>query len=317
MAKLALKGHPTRGSEVITFLEMLGGHQCGYPKEAKTAYWFIDRCSNIVAYDTAPTDLYNDLCIFTLEEFETKFPYKIGDKVKSPKYIGIITDMYWSTIDNCVRYRLSIKNDVDRYFSADVLRPYKEQELMNDNIPPYMDYDVKTENDMEEHKGTLVEIDLTRELRIADKVRIVLGDYEVKEEGGETYLVRKKPEYPQTYEECCGILKIEYPYFKTEEDGISASVYKNKLIGNFKRLLIRRDAYWKIAGEQMGLGKPWQPDFTDTKEMYYIFYKGYIEKGNQRRPDNHILIFPTPEMRDAFKESKEISNLIEQCKDLL
>ena len=52
-----------------------------------------------------------------------------------------------------------------------------------------------------------------------------------------------------------------------------------------------------------------------TKEMYYIFYKGYIEKGNQRHPDNHILIFPTPEMRNAFYEN--FNDLIEECKELL
>jgi hypothetical protein len=49
--------------------------------------------------------------------------------------------------------------------------------------------------------------------------------------------------------------------------------------------------------------------------MYYIFYKGYIEKGNQRHPNNHILIFPTPEMRDAFYEN--FKKEIEECKELL
>ena len=28
-----------------------------------------------------------------------------------------------------------------------------------------------------------------------------------------------------------------------------------------QKLIICRDVYWKIYGEQMGLGKPWEPDF--------------------------------------------------------
>lgn len=30
MSQLAIKGHPTRGKEVIQLLEMLGGCKCGY-----------------------------------------------------------------------------------------------------------------------------------------------------------------------------------------------------------------------------------------------------------------------------------------------
>ena len=35
-----------------------------------------------------------------------------------------------------------------------------------------------------------------------------------------------------------------------------AQGYKADLIIRFQELIIARDAYWKIAGEQMGLGKP-------------------------------------------------------------
>ena len=106
--KLAIKGHPTRGDEVIELLEMLGGHQCGYPKEAKTGYWFIDRCSNIVAYNTLPIHSYGHFTIFTLEEFETKFPYKVGDKVIKDPYIGVreVCEMKWE--DNCVKYGIGV-----------------------------------------------------------------------------------------------------------------------------------------------------------------------------------------------------------------
>ena len=121
----------------------------------------------------------------------------------------------------------------------------------------------------------------------------------------------RQPKYPKTYEECCDVLKIEYPYFKTEEDGISASTYKNKLFGALKQLLICRDAYWKIAGEQMELGKPWEPDWKECRQPSHCIF---IEIDNFKHL-SHILAFPTKEMRDAFYEN--FKDLIEQCKELL
>ena len=122
-------------------------------------------------------------------------------------------------------------------------------------------------------------------------------------------------QYPKTYEECCDVLKIEYPYFKTEEDGISASTYKNKLFGDLKQLLICRDAYWKIAGEEMGLDEPWKPDWDDENEFKYGLYhfrNGIMRDGSCI--NSTLLAFPTEEMRDAFLEN--FGHLIEPCKKL-
>jgi hypothetical protein len=54
--------------------------------------------------------------------------------------------------------------------------------------------------------------------------------------------------------------------YEPDEDEISC--YNGDIIESFVKLLICRDAYWKIAGEQMGLGKPWEPE-NPTK--HYIF----------------------------------------------
>ena len=75
-----------------------------------------------------------------------------------------------------------------------------------------------------------------------------------------------------------------------------------------------RDAYWKIAGEEMGLGKPWSPSKND--DVYCIFrLKGEIVKDNFVFGDSLLLEFPTEEMRDAFYEN--FKDLIELCKELL
>ena len=123
--------------------------------------------------------------------------------------------------------------------------------------------------------------------------------------------------YPKNYGECCEIVKVEKKH-TLEGEIIRKNNYKIELLESFQKLLICRDAYWKIAGDEMGLGKPWEPDW---REKRYIIYRnqdniigGYRAAGCA---EHHIFEFPTKEMRDAFKESDEISKLIEKCKELL
>ena len=99
-----------------------------------------------------------------------------------------------------------------------------------------------------------------------DEVEIVLGDrFELKIVDGKYYAVRKKPKYPTTYEECCEMLN-------TINSGNSciALSYLGRPIFSLAKLIIMRDAYWKLAGEQMGLGKPWEPDWNESKPKYTI-----------------------------------------------
>ena len=138
-----------------------------------------------------------------------------------------------------------------------------------------------------------------------DKTELVLGDdFEIKVENGKTFVVRKEPQYPKTYEECCEVLGKTKAYQ-------SVSGYKTEWLEDFQKLLICRDAYWKIEGEQMGLGKPWEPDWNNlsTNHEFIKINKGcftYLSR---------VLVFPTKEMRDTFYEN--FKDLIEACKELL
>lgn len=107
-----------------------------------------------------------------------------------------------------------------------------------------------------------------------------------------------KPKYPKTYEECSLINSCE--------DRIPL-----RIIGEFIRLINARNAYWKIAGEEMGLGKPWKPDWDNlsTNHESIKINKGCFTYSSR------VLVFPTEEMRDAFKEN--FKELIEICKELL
>ena len=117
-------------------------------------------------------------------------------------------------------------------------------------------------------------------------------------------LAKKSVRYPSTPKECCEILNTEETYM-----GIGG--YKGKLLEKFQRLLICRDAYWKIAGEEMGLGKSWEPDWKNlsTNHEFIVIKKGCFKYSSR------LLVFPTAEMRDAFYEA--FKKLIEECKELL
>lgn len=128
-----------------------------------------------------------------------------------------------------------------------------------------------------------------------------------------------KDKYPKTYAECCKILGIQSDWHLTLELDNPATidlcvnrefnyVYKLEV---FRKLLICRDAYCKIAGEEMGLGKLWER--CDTKNKYII-----RRVGDEILRSNNIscvLSFPTPEMRDAFYDN--FIELIKECKELL
>ena len=140
--------------------------------------------------------------------------------------------------------------------------------------------------------------------------------YELKDENGNVIsatkivLEKKKKEYPITYCECKNILGL------WDIDDTERGYYKADLIDKLQMLLICRDAYWKIAGEEMGLGKPWGSDWTNQELLKYCISNigGKIET-SERYIVNTILAFPTEEMRDAFKE--DFYPYIEICKELL
>lgn len=120
-----------------------------------------------------------------------------------------------------------------------------------------------------------------------------------------------KPKYPKTYKECCDVLGID-----TMDNNVEG--YKCDLVLLFQGLLIARDAYWKIAGEQMGLGKPRKHNYLkDANTIRYAIYNtgDEIVKLDGKLYRNYILYFPTEEMRDAFYEN--FKEWIEYCKKLL
>ena len=124
-------------------------------------------------------------------------------------------------------------------------------------------------------------------------------------------LEKKKKEYPKTYTECCKILgcKPIVGFAGLDDD-------EENLYVKFIALKRCRDAYWKIAGEEMGLGKPWEPKLDNNEMIYYVYNVwGKVYESEGLEFENKIFAFPTAEMRDAFKENFDPD--LEICKELL
>lgn len=295
---LAIKGHSTRGNEVIKILKMLGGQNISDIKGNGSYLYYIDG-NNFISMTS---QYQTNFIIFTLEQFLKNFPYKVGDKVKTIRgKIGNISECIWS-VDNCVKYKLETDDFI--YYRSQELIPYKEEIKAEDRLKIYAD--------------TAIDNDSKTDIIINGERLIAPNGYTVKTatlDGNNLIVeyVKNKPQYPKTYEECCQITK---KVAKTTHELDIA--YNPNLIYDFQKLLICRDAYWKIEGEEMGLSEPWKPSANDegkTHALYYNRYTDSIDKCEGLFESNAILDFPTKEMRDAFFEN--FKDLIEGCKEFL
>ena len=289
MDKLAIKGHRTRGSEIIELLEMLGGINWPYSKyfgNEPTLVYYINNHGYIFADEINNS---SRCTIYTLEEFLEKFPYKVGDRVSS-KYLKNykIEKMEWEDTNNRVIYKLQGMG----WYNASELQPY-EEETMEENLT------------IQDIRDSSAEWLLNKLQKMSAK--------NVLQTITDLYDRLHKPQYPKTFVECCEIL---YPNENFQLIALPFKGHNYKQLFALQQLLICRDAYWKIAGEQMKLGKPWEPDWENENTTKYTISQAKNKiRFLKAHEYNHILSFPTTEMREAFYEN--FKKLIEICEDFL
>ena len=127
MTQLAIKGHKTRGKEVIELLQMLGGKNTVGFKSALTGfYYWIDENNEIVTSDMPP----QNSMVYPLEDFEDAYPYKVGDLVRYyPHKVSVIKSMFIS-YDGDIKYGLEEVDDV--FFQAHQLEYVDMYNTSND-----------------------------------------------------------------------------------------------------------------------------------------------------------------------------------------
>lgn len=132
---LAIRGENGRGSEVITLLKNLSGSDIlstiGYNGLNEDTYYFVDSPTQMSAF-TLKSKFYMEhsgiLVLYTLDEFKKKYPYILGDRVKtSVDREGFISRIKWCVND--IVYWVTSLNDYawTETLSVDVLDKYNEK----------------------------------------------------------------------------------------------------------------------------------------------------------------------------------------------
>lgn len=274
--KIAIKGHKTRGKEVIEILEMLGGVNTYKYSGDNEEICFCIGCATKMIYYEWINDCYGDesIFVFSLEEFLEKYPYKVGDKVTVtglPEYPKIIKFVEW--FDGDIHYSF----DNETWFLPSELILYKEETMETITID---DFKANTKEWL---------IDKLHDMVISKAIKTI----------GDIHEELHKPQYPKTYDECVNM-------FNCTVETVNLTT-----IAALRELIYCRNAYWKIAGEQMGLGKPWEPDWDNlsASHEFITINKGCFVYSSK------VLVFPTKEMCDVFHEN--FKELIEKCKEFL
>lgn len=246
------------------------------------------------------TRLYQDLKreFFNGSSYENMFPNTEND-VRRRSTIQVLE--YARSLDNYNQYG---KADIDKNIAW--LEKQGKSAL-----------EARTDNELVEEEVGLVD---KFSSRCVNEFNLPEG-YIFKDENGNIInatkiILEKKKEYPKTYEECAKVL-LDRASVRNDFG------YKGELLVTLQKLLVCRDAYWKLAGEKMGLGKPWKPDWENSEERKYSIVNigGDINLPETTltkwilKVTNKILVFPTEEMRDVFYDN--FKELIEQCKELL
>ena len=255
--------------------------------------------------------LWTDEMIEGLVEDETKPKFKVGDKVILDPYPCVVTDVNWRDSLHGFVYTVRGFDFGKMVGEEDLIFDTSEEEV--DLIPKFGEYGDNEPLDIPT---------MTTEFVKEHGFPCPKG-YQFVDEGGNVInakkiiLEKKKPKYPQTYEECCKVLDIDERELVFNGEYRASKLYWKQLgrLNILNKLLICRDAYWKLYGEEMGLDKPWEPDFSNRSDFYVIITIRNEIRKEWTCDSNAILAFPTEKMRDAFYEN--FKEEIENCKELL
>ena len=131
--KIAIQGHPFRGNEVVEILKSFGGKSIFAGLGFNERYYYYINSNNIIRESLITIKTKEEFKLYTLEEFEKEFPFKIGDLcIYQSEYAGDIVVKVLRMIiqDNDIVYEIGHK-DSDKTYSGiyrrrDTLKPYKK-----------------------------------------------------------------------------------------------------------------------------------------------------------------------------------------------
>ena len=268
---IGIFGHPKRGDEVISFLEMIGGKQKSIPYDG--------RCSDKIYY-VGYDGYINSFCpkstgriyylTYRIETLDALYPYKLKDYVLLNNGIyGCISKIYWNKEYEEFMYDIEAIT-FNRTYEGIRIKDIRENLKMT-------------------HKKMVLD-----EKQYGEKFELILGDYEIVEEDGKTYAVLKD-KYPKTYNEACKYLGLDsrnLTYSNIEVLHAGRPYYEQLLA--FERLMICKDAFCKAHNN-------WTPDWSSKDKKFAISLDKdndfiFIEIENRPR----VFSFPTKEIAQKF-----------------
>lgn len=301
--KIAFMGDKDHGCDIISTLESWGGsnYYSRIGSDPEYVYFINDLGTiDLIHNSEMLSEEMKNFYFMFWHDYNIECHLKVGESINYGGQDYDVDSILFDANNRCIVYKLKSFGIGVEYITNNDL-------IQNEERP------MEVESTGFTQMGKTVAVCFNKE-NYETEVELQLGDYEIEVRDGKTYAVLKKSKYPKTYVECCEVIANSKPYAMNEH-----YTDVNKLLQTFQTLYICRNAYWKIAGEEMELGKPWKPKFGKTilfDITFYLYQDNFVlHKGQYASSDNCILVFPTEEMRDAFYEN--FKDLIEDCKELL
>ena len=129
--KIVIQGHPTRGKEVVEILKSFGGKSIFAGLGFNERYYYYINSNNIIRESLITIKTKEEFKLYTLEEFEKEFPFKVGDKVVWDKdnYTTVRTVLRIDYSDLAgIKYAITAFGEANCFWEVDAneLKSYKE-----------------------------------------------------------------------------------------------------------------------------------------------------------------------------------------------
>ena len=284
--KIAIKGHELRGKEVIQILESLGGKNVEKLTGTYKTFYYINDENEI--NDDHKENFPLNYRLYTLEEFEDAFPFKVGDKVIFPVEIG-----WWSgtitSLTSDFKYQIKTEKHGYLYIESHKLSLYPMQEERNITLT------LDKAKEWYNKGGELREIAL------------------------QAFTEKELNPLPRSWEEFCRNNPVQVgecwlencdEIRKKELSTNEARIYKNWIPS-------RKSAEAHLAMIQLEqLRDCWRNGWVPTPgESYYVIKLGFKGLDVYRFCTVEFLSFPIREMAEEFLEC--FRDLIEKAGDLI
>ncbi len=283
---IAIQGHSKRGKEVIQILESLGGiNRMNHKGRYDTYFYYISGDDNTIAWTAVRPE---HLGVFTLEEFEKEFPYKIGETVITTlNHVGTIIGIVNS------KYKVLFKED------SALVAPRR--------LKPYIE--------MKEGRNITLTLDKAQEwYKKGGELReIALQAYSEEELNAlPTSWKEFCKRYPKTEKEAyIGVMSAVYPFAGTKQDrntDTDKNICPSQKSAEAHLAMIQleqlRNCWWN----------GWEP-IWDRSEKWCIRLWGNAFDIGVTTNISRFLTFPTKEMAREFL--KCFKDLIELARDLI